>query len=165
MTIYSSYYGSVPMKPEIEKRDFFSGDDDFTYQVPQVYFACEGEIYDSASVKEWGDDFVVVVKGKHIVKYTESNFHELLMPLENGKDEWIPGKFADICGDWECASETRKARSYSIEEYDLDKSEKKTYRVILEETSKITSHDEAFLKAAINNGDNYDSAEYTLTAT
>ena len=125
MTIYSSYYGLVPMKPKIEKRDSFSGDDDFTYQVPRVCFACEGEIYDPASVKEWGDDFVVVVKGKHIVKYTGSNFYELLMPMKNGKDEWIPGKFADVCGDWECASETRKAKFYSIEEYDLENSEKK----------------------------------------
>jgi hypothetical protein len=66
----TSYEGLVGMKPELEKRHFFSGDDDFTYQVPQVYFECQGEINHSQLAFDCLYDSVIMVKDNRAVKYT-----------------------------------------------------------------------------------------------
>ena len=75
----SSYDGLVQMQPNFENGEFFSGDDDFTYQVPRVYFECLGEINDSQSVFDWNDASVITFKDNRAVKYTECSLYELLM--------------------------------------------------------------------------------------
>ena len=144
------YEGIVGMKPEFEKRDFFSGDDDFTYRVPHVYFECQGDVDHSQKVFDYCGDSVIMVKDNRAVRYTEFDYHELLMTDLDGKTEWVDGRLADIMGwDIEDASDTRKAKSYWIEEFDLNNSVKRKYKVTLESTSKLEEYEEGSLKSII----------------
>ena len=67
----TNYEGFVGMKPELKQRYFFSGDDDFTYRVPMVYFECQGEINHSQRALDYKFDSVIMVKDNRAVKYTE----------------------------------------------------------------------------------------------
>lgn len=158
----SSYDGLVQMQPNFENGEFFSGDDDFTYQVPRVYFECLGEINDSQSVFDWNDASVITFKDNCAVKYTESTYCEFLMPCENGEKNWFIGQY-EFLGeeDLKYASEIRPVKSYMIEEFDWSKSEKRRYKVILEETSKLEEYDEAYLKRVIDS-DIKSGGDYTL---
>ena len=161
----SSYDGLVQMQPTFENGEFFSGDDDFTYQVPRVYFECLGEINDSQSVFDWNDASVITFKDNRAVKYTECSLYELLMTDENGESCWIDGKVADCMGcDAENVKQIRPKKVYMIEEFDWSKSEKRRYKVILEKTSKLEEHDEVYLKGVIDR-DIKCGGDYTLRDT
>ena len=161
----SNYYeGIVGMKPKIEKSHFFSGDDDFTYQVPQVYFECQGEIYHSPLAFDWRGNSVILVRDNRAVRYTEFDHYELLMTDLDGRTDWVDGRLADFMGwDIEDASDTRTVKSYLIEEFDWNKSEKRTYKVILESTSKLEESDEEYLKSVIDRDSKCIDEEYVLT--
>ena len=105
----SSYDGLVQMQPNFKNGDFFSGDDDFNYQVPRVYFECLGE-----------ED----------LKYIR---------------------------------EVRPVKSYMIEEFDWNKSEKRRYKVVLEETSKLEDYEQRYLKKVIARDSEDSGKEYMLT--
>ena len=157
------YEGMVGMKPEIEKRDFFSGDDDFTYRIPQVYFEYHGDVDHSQKVFDSRGDSVIMVKDNRAVRYTEFDYHELLMTDPNGQTEWVDGRLADIMGwDIEDVSETRKAKSYWIEEFDWNNSVKRKYKVTLESTSKLEEYEEGYLKRVIERDSKCICEEYTL---
>ena len=159
----NTYEGMVGMKPEVEKRHFYSGDDDFTYQVPQVYFECLGKIEYSQRGFDWRDDSVIVVKDKRAVRYTEVSSYELLMTTLDGQTEWVDGITADIMGcDIENIMDIRPTKSYWIEEFDWNNSVKRKYRVILEETSKLEEYDEGYLKSVIDRDSKCIGEEYVL---
>ena len=164
------YEGMVSMKPEMEARHFFSGDCDFTYQIPKVYFECVGEVEnfeDENPLKlgfDWRGDSMVVVKDNRAVRYTEYDYYELLMADLDGKTEWKDGRLVDIIGwDLDQAKDIRKAKSYMIEEYDWNSSLKRRYKVILEETSKLEAYDNGYLKKIIDENSKSIGDEYILT--
>jgi hypothetical protein len=162
--ITSSYDGLVQMKPNFENVEFFSGDDDFTYQMPRVYFECWGEINDSHSVFDWNDDSVITFKDNCAVKYTESTYCEFLMPDENGNENWFIGKYEWLGEeDLKYVREIRPVKSFMIEEFDWNRSEKRRYKVILEETSKLEEREESYLKGVINRDLKCCSDDYALT--
>ena len=108
----TSYEGSLGMKPELEKRHFFSGDDDFTYRAPQVYFECQGEINHSERAVDCRYDSVIMVKDNRAVKYTEIDYYEVLLTDVEGRTEWVDGVVVDIMGwDIEDAVDIRTAKS------------------------------------------------------
>ena len=136
-----SYGGSVPMRPEIEKGDFFF-EDDLYNKVPEIYFEYRGDLDDPHSGFEFEDNSVIVVKGEHVIKYTEVNYYDVLVRNENGEPEWINGMVADICGvDEELIEDTHEVKEYRLEEYDLTKGEKRKFKIVLEETSEIDVFD------------------------
>ena len=159
----TSYEGLVGMKPEFEKRHFFSGDDDFTYRVPQVYFECQGEINHSQLAFDCRYDSVIMVKDNRAVKYTEVDYYDVLLTDVDGRTEWVDGVVADIMG-WEIedAADIRTAKSYWVEEFDWNKSEKRRYKVILEETSKLEEYDARYLKSVIDRDSKCIDGEYVL---
>ena len=136
--MYGQFYqGVVPMRPEVEKSDFV-GDDEVTYQMPTIGFECVGEVYDSESAFAWHEDSLFMMKDNRIVKFTEYNSHDVLLTDLQGQTKWIEGRLADCMGFWvENTDEFQKTRSYWIEEYDLDKLEKRKYKVILDSSSPI----------------------------
>ena len=160
--ISSSYDGLVKMEPNLENREFFTGDDDFTYQVPRVYFECLGESTDTQMALEWDDASVITFKDNRAVKYTERTYHEFLLPNENGEESWYTGEYGFLGeDDLKYARDIRPVKSYTIEEFDWNKSEKRRYKVILEETSKLEEYDEAYLKRVIDS-DIKSGGDYTL---
>ena len=161
----SSYDGLVQMKPNFENGEFFSGDDDFTYQVPRVYFECLGEFEASQSVFNWDDASVITFKDNCMVKYTESTYYEFLLPDENGVKNWFIGKY-ELLGeeDLKYARNVRPVKSYMIEEFDWKKSEKRRYKVVLEETSRLGKEEEAYLKGVIDRDVKHEG-NYTLRDT
>ena len=136
------YEGFIPMNANIEKTEFTAEDDTFSYQVPNVYLECCGEICDSMSAFDWIDDSIFVVKDNRIVQYTERNASDILMTDMNGQKDWVPGHVADIMGmDVDGTEDKRSVKEYFIEEYDFNKCERRKYKVILEETSEFKEYE------------------------
>ena len=162
--MYSNFYeGSVPMIPDMEKKDFV-GEDDFVYQMPTVCFECVGQVYDPKSVFEWGEDSVVVIKGNRIVKYTESKFFDALVRNVDGNAVWLEGRAADVLGYFEEDVEDRKERTtYKVEEFDCNKAEKRVYQVVLKESSHLDPDEYHWLSWYIDGGKCKEGPQYTLT--
>lgn len=156
------YEGMVQMKPNFKNMEFFSGDDDFTYQMPRVYFECFGEINDSHSEFNWSDNSLITFKDNCAVKYTEVISCELLLPVENGEEFWFDARedLGEVA--LEYAKEIRPVKSYIIEEYDWNKSEKRRYKVVLEETSKLEDYEQRYLKKVISRDSEDAGKEYML---
>ena len=152
----SSYYygGKVEMKPEIEENvgNDFMEDEGYPFAIPKVYLEGCGEQYYPQLVFDWDDNSVVLVRDKHVLRYTRSNFVELLAKDEEGNIVWMDGRTAPYSDCWggKYLDEERGAIEYSIEEYDLEQSEKKTYKVVLKETSKMDNDDRFRLKEFVD---------------
>ncbi len=133
----SVYYGgSIRMNPEPEmlNRDpMFEGG--YPYNVPKIYLEGVGESYMPQWCFNWDDDSVVVVRDKHVVKYTKSAYLELLAKNEAGEIVWMDGRSAPYSTRWagEYLGEDREAYEYTITEYDLNELKKRKYKVVLEE--------------------------------
>lgn len=134
------YGGSVRMNPEVENENRYPMfDDGYPYSIPKVYIQGCGEVYNRQYAFNWDDDSVVEVRGKQLIKYTKTNFLELLAKDEKGEIVWVDCRSAPYseCWDGEYLDDVRVASEYSVEEYDFDKLEKRRYKVTLDETSKF----------------------------
>ena len=159
------YQGVVPMRPEVEKSDFV-GDDELTYQMPRIGFDCAGEVYESESAFAWHEDSLFMMKENRIVKFTEYNSHNVLLTDLDGQTNWVEGRLADCMGFLvEDTDEVQNTRSYWIEEYDLDKLEKRKYKVTLDSSSAIEWQDEYSIKQLLKGMMGSDSTEYILKET
>lgn len=136
-------YGVVPMIPDMKKANIECDDDDNTlFKVPQMLFNGRRDICEEEPAYNWDLDSVFIIKDKCVVKYTESTTYEVLAKDIDGKLEWLDGKVAEIMGfDIKGYEDIRVAKAYSIEKYDLEKSEKSKYKITLEETSKMSDYD------------------------
>ena len=86
------------------------------------------------------------------------------MQDENGEKNWFVGKYEFLTEeDLKYISEIRPIKSYTIEEFDWNKSEKRRYKVILEETSKLEDYEEGYLKEVINRDSKSGNDEYILS--
>ena len=99
----SVYYGgSLRMNPEPEMLDrdpmFEEG---YPHKVPKVYLEGHGEAYFPQYCFDWDDDSVVLVRDKHVLKYTRSSFVELLAKNEEGKIVWMDGRRAPYSNCWD----------------------------------------------------------------
>ena len=160
------YSGSVPMKPEMDKMDFFGEyiDYDISYQMPKIYFECAGDTYDSKSSLEWSDNSLIVVKDNCIVKYTESKFSDVLVKDVDGKSDWLECRVANVYGfEEEDVEDSVERKRYTVEEYDLDKSEKRSYSVILKTSSQLNDIDKSIVQDMIDNVKKHGISNYVLT--
>ena len=145
------YGGTLPMKVDESKlirNDTMMGMDEYPFYAPDVYLDGYGEVYYPQCCFDWMDDSVVLVREKHITEYTRSDFWELLAKDEEGTLVWVDGRNAPYAGCWdgEYLDDMRDAKEYSITEYNLETLEKKKYKVILSETTKVDAHDYNHLK-------------------
>lgn len=139
------YGGKVEMKPEIEENvnKNYLESEGYPFVVPKVYLEGVGEEYYPQTSCAWDDDSVVLVRNDNIIKYTRSSFVECLAKNEEGNIVWMDGRCAPYssCWDGEYLDDYRGASEYTIEEYDLEKSSKKKYKVVLEEESSMDDGD------------------------
>lgn len=138
------YGGSTRMFPEIEKEDFDPMfDEGYPYKVPKVYLEGWGEVYNRQHCFNWDDDSVVVVRDKHVIKYTHSTFLELLAKNEAGEVVWMDGRNAPFsdCWDGEYLDEVRGACEYTIEEYNLETFKKRKYKVVPDGETELDIQD------------------------
>ena len=89
------YGGSICMIPEVENNKYVPAleeedydpmfDEGYPYRIPKVYLEGWIDPYESL---DSGEDSVVVVRNKHIVKYTKSRYKEYLAKPETGETGW-----------------------------------------------------------------------------
>lgn len=153
----SNYYnGKVSMKPDMNKFDCVS-EDGCIFKIPEVYFSEAGEIHEEDAYN-WDVSFLTVVKDTSVVKYTTSNFSEMLIEDDYGVPSWIQGRMANMLGVDVCDADAfRENKEFKIEEFDLEKSIKRRYKVILEETSDMNEFDFREVKSIINDENDNDN--------
>jgi hypothetical protein len=129
-------------EPEMLDRDpmFEEG---YPHKVPKVYLEGHGEAYSPQYCFDWDDDSVVLVRDKHVLRYTRSSFVELLAKNEEGEIVWMDGRRAPYsnCWDGEYLNDNRSAYEYTIIEFDLNELKKKKYKVVLEEENCLDNWD------------------------
>ena len=143
------YDGYVPMTPEMEKREFYSGDDDFTCKVPRMVYKCSGEMNADYEAFEWNNNSIIIAKDGRAIEYVEDTHYELLMTDLEGWTCWESGPVADCMG-WDIGDvkEIRKVENRFIEEYDINNMEKRRYRLVLEDVLPIENHERCLLEDA-----------------
>ena len=138
------YGGSVRMNPEVENENIDPMfDEGYPYTVPKVFLEGNGEVYNRQWCFNWDDDSVIVVRDKHVIKYTHSTFIELLAKNEEGEIVWMDGRRAPYSDCWggEYLNEERGAHEYTVEEYDVETKKKRKYTVSLKEETEFDSYD------------------------
>ena len=149
------YGGSIRLNHNVEdeNRDpMFEGG--YPYSIPKVYLDGVGESYFPQWCFNWDNDSVVVVRDKHVVKYTKSVYLELLAKNEVGEIVWMDGRSApySTCWDGEYLGEERNAYEYTITEYDLNELKKRKYKVVLAEENYLDNWDlESLSKFGVEN--------------
>lgn len=138
-------YFTAPLKPDMEKADFI--EDEIMVEVPSFYYDGSTYSYDDQELPYvWDTDSIFVRRGNHIVKYTEFVYYEWLLKDEDGSTSWIDGRMAFVVDvDEDRVIDVRPANEYIVEDYDLEKSVKRTYKVTLEQTSEMSSFDHSNL--------------------
>lgn len=143
------YDGYVPMTPEMEKRELFSEDNDFTCKVPKVVYKCNGETNTDCEAFEWSTNSVIVAGGGRAIEYVEDTFYELLMTDLDGSTYWENGRYSDLMAcEVNNAKKIRKVENCCIDEYDFNKMEKRRYRLVLEDVLPIENHERCLLEDA-----------------
>ena len=141
-------YGSVPMKPDVENEDYMiETEDERSFEVPEIHYTGVADVDDEESLFNWYVSSIHMKKGNRIIKFTEEFHNDMLVDCEGSEPAWVDGPVAKIAGaSAEDIIDIREEKTYVFVEYDLDKSEKKTYKVILEETSAMDESDQILSK-------------------
>ena len=137
------YDGKILMRPEKENDNTNEWDWGYPHEVPKVYLYGCGEAYNPKYLFSWDNDSVVLVRDKHVLKYTRTSFMELLAKNEEGEIVWIDGRRAPYSDCWngKYLDQTRPAYEYTITEYDLDGMKRRKYKVSLEEETCMDNWD------------------------
>lgn len=150
------YQGMVAMKVDADTLDLIC-EDELSFEVQGVYYECMNEESedDDATALDWKMDSVLVVRNKQVVKYMKSTFSELLLKDDNGEYDWVDGRVARILGvGTDDADDVRAANEYRIEEYDLENSLKRRYKVVLEGTYNMGEYELKEIKEIADKGNN-----------
>ena len=115
----------------------------YPFREPKVFLDGCGESYFPQYCFDWADDSVVLVRGKHMIEYTYSNFQELLARDGGGNIIWVDGRTAPFSGCWdgEYLDDIRDTYEYTITEYNMETFEKRKYKMTLDSMSKIGARD------------------------
>ncbi len=132
--------------PEVKEKEASENGfefDEFSCSAPEVFCDCCGESYYPQISFSCFCDSLISIRNGIATKYSKSDFTELLAEDENGNIIWVDGRTAPYSGCWggKYLDEERDATEYEIIEYDSNTSQKKKYKIILEETSPIDSDD------------------------
>ena len=161
--MYRQFYeGLVSMKPEMEKKHYIC-DDETAYPIPMVAFECAGETSENPSGFDWSQDSVIMYRNNRIIKFTEYISNDVIVVDENGEKVCMEGRTADFCG-WQISDvmDSTQTKRYQIEEYDLDKSEKRKYKITLEDSSPLDITDDYYVRKYVDLNKDYKKEEYVL---
>ena len=141
------YGGKVLMKPAEEENKNEIHDEGYPFSYPKVYL--EGFYEDSTDfLMSFDAESIIFVRGKRVVEYTDVSSQEALGKDENGHEAWLDGYEYSRTKE-EAYPETRVVHEYRIEEYDIDKMEKKRYKVVLEDVLPIDVYTSAMLEELV----------------
>lgn len=142
-----TYGGKLLMKAEknnINPEDDYMDDyESYPFEEPKVYLDGTRETYYPQYSFSWGDDSVVLVRDTTVIEYTKSSFTELLAKDKDGNIIWVDGRSAPYsdCWDGEYLDETRDGQEFKVTLYDIKTSQKKRYKMVLDETTEFESWD------------------------
>ena len=142
-----TYGGKLLMKSEKNninpKDDYMDDYDSYPFEEPKVYLDGTCETYHPQYSFSWGDDSVVLVRDTTVIEYTKSSFTELLAKDKDGNIIWVDGRGAPYsnCWDGEYLGDTRAGQEFKVTLYDIKTSQKKRYKMVLDETSEFESWD------------------------
>ena len=142
-----TYGGKLLMKAEDDNKTLKNNYDDcfdsYPFEVPKVYLDGTCEDYMPQVCFSWSDDSVVLVRGNRVIKYTQSNFAELLAKDKDGNIIWMDGRSAPYsnCWDGEYLNEVRGGKEFTVTEYDIGTAQKRRYKMVLDETTEFESWD------------------------
>lgn len=137
----------LALKVDDSKTNTNDKDKDFLkqYPLPMPRLFLDRTCYKNHSKNglNWESDTTILVKDKSVWEYTQTNFSELLVEDQDGDIVWIDGREAPYSDDWDgqFLNEERPAQEYTILEYGLENSEKREYKISLEDTSPICELD------------------------
>ena len=141
------YGGKIRMQAvdinENKSDNFYDHMDEYPYNVPKIYLEGHCEDYFPQCCFSWSDDQVVMARDNFVVEYNRYNYAELLAEDENGNIVWLDGRSAPYSDCWggKYLNEDRAAHDYRIVEYDLNTSERKVYKMVLDNTSELSASD------------------------
>ena len=142
-----NYMKRVLMKPAEEENKNEIHGEGYPFSYPKVYL--EGFYEDSTDfLMSFDAESIIFVRDKRVVQYSDFSFQEALGKDENGHEAWLDGDKYSRTNE-EAYPETRVVHEYRIEEYDIDKMEKKRYKVVLEEVLPINVYDSAMLEELV----------------
>lgn len=126
---------SVPMIPDMDKVDFFFDDEgDETFEIPKMYYDGVVDTNDANSMCDYKKDVITLKRGDCVVEYEQFSNFDVLVEDAKGKLIWLNAIGADMCGFTEDeVIDYRPANEYRICVYDLEKSKKLQYKVVLDE--------------------------------
>ena len=142
-----TYGGKLLMKSEKNninpKDDYMDDYDSYPFEEPKVYLDGTCETYHPQYSFSWGDDSVVLVRDTTVIEYTKSSFTELLAKDKDGNIIWVDGRGAPYsnCWDGEYLGDTRAGQEFKVTLYDIKTSQKKRYKMVLDETTEFESWD------------------------
>ena len=132
------FIGLLRMNPDFEDKKYFPGVmEEKGRSIPKVFLYGGAEVHNREYDLNWDDDSVIISKDKYVVKYTRSNFLEILAKNESGDNVWMDCRNESFTGhcDIENLRERRKVQEHTIEEYDVVTKKKRKYKVsLVEET-------------------------------
>lgn len=133
-----TYYSYISEKLNMDMKDSDFYEDESGITSPCFYY----EGFDM-SLKEgpfdmWNTHSVFMHRDNHIVKYREDTFLDLLLENDDGSTSWFDGRNCQVIEiDESKVVDIKPSNQYYIEDYDLEKSVKRIYKVTLEETLEI----------------------------
>lgn len=149
-----NYYSFISDKLKLDMKDpeFYLNDSGIT--PPDFYYEGGDMSLKGDPFAVWNYHTVFIQTDKHIVKYSEDTFLDLLLENEDDSTSWFDGRAANIIGiDESKVVDVRPSNEYYIEDYDLEKSVKRRYKVILEETLDMDEHDHHILENSFKEND------------
>ena len=142
-----NFYSFISDKLNLNMKDseFYLDDNGIT--PPSFYYEGSDMSLKEDPLSVWNTHSVCVRRDNHIVKYCEDVFLDLLLENEDGSTSWFDSRACTLIDiDESKVVDVCPSNQYYIEDYDLEKSVKRRYKVILEETLAMDIHDHNCMK-------------------
>ena len=150
-----SFYSFISDKLNLNMKDSEFYLDDSGITPPSFYYEGSDMSLKEDPLSVWNTHSVCVRRDNHIVKYCEDVFLDLLLENDDGTTSWLDGRSGHIIEiDEDKVVDVRLSNQYYIEDYDLEKSAKRRYKVVLEEFSEMDEFEHQYFANTILNKDN-----------
>lgn len=151
----TNHYSLISDKLNLDMKDSEFYLDESGITPPDFYYEGRDMSFKEDPLAFWTQHSVFVHNDKHIVKYAEDTFLELLLENDDGTTSWFDGRSCTVMDvDEDRVVDIRPSNEYYVEDYDLEKSVKRKYKVILEETLEMDEFDHDFIANTISNENN-----------
>lgn len=135
----SIYYGGkLLMRVNDYEEDY-----EYPLPIPKVYVEAYGEDYYPKTLVRGYKDSAVIVRDESVMEYAKTVHYEFLAEDETGNIIWVDGRTLpdERCWEGKDLYGHRLVKTYSVVEYDLNSSVKRTYNVIPEAVSEFDAQD------------------------